>query len=146
MKAIFRWLLDGGEICVHMGLKRRNMNSPLGRESPLSSGFKKKTTDCLTSDPQIAAFRHFLLINLLDKFWTFIQQNTSPGIRWVTNCIIYVSYLHNRHFWNLMVYTELDTEMCKIYSLSFVHYFYTYVLEFDYYVALYMMYMFQLNM
>lgn len=44
-----------------------------------------------------------------------------------------------------MVYTELDTEMCKIYSLSFVHYFYTYVLEFDYYVALYMMYMFQLN-
>lgn len=47
MKAIFRWLLDGGEICVHMGLKQRNMNSPLGRESPLSSGFKKKTQTVL---------------------------------------------------------------------------------------------------
>lgn len=117
-------------------------DSLLGRESPLTVDLKKHS---LKSNPKIAAFRYILLINLLDKFWTFIQQNTLPGIRWVTNYIIYVSFLHNRHFWNLMVYTELDMEMCKIYSFSFVYYFYTYVLEFDYFVALYMVYMFQLN-
>ena len=48
MKAIFRLLLDGAEICVHVGLEQRNMNSHLGRESPLYSGLKKKTQTILT--------------------------------------------------------------------------------------------------
>lgn len=44
-----------------------------------------------------------------------------------------------------MVYIGLNTETCIIYTFSGIYYFYVYVLQFDYYVALYVMYVFQLN-